>query len=372
MLEATLGGTRKHVTDLLLHLPRDQFEITFIYSTRRADPTFFNDLNIIKQSGIHCVELPMSNSIVDAANFLCIFRLLKVLKRRRIEVLHVHGAIAGTIGRLAAIWCRSVARIIYSPHGGVLHKLNKAGIGWVFRFIEKRMIYSSLRFIAVSNEERQRIIKCLNVDPEKIFLIPNGISLVRSVYDKQELRRGFSFGENEFIVLYPALFLEAKGHFSFFSTLLSMPGCGLRSNIKIVLAGDGPLRKVVEEMVSASVYKGQILFAGFVKNVEEYFAASDLVILPSQQEAFGYVLLEALLHNKPVLATRVGGIPDIIEDRINGFLYSPDELDKLIGDINKISTDRNVLQELIVNIPTTLEEKFDVSKNTKTVASLYR
>jgi glycosyltransferase involved in cell wall biosynthesis len=145
----------------------------------------------------------------------------------------------------------------------------------------------------------------------------------------------------------------------------------LLKNVKLVLAGDGPLKAEILEIVTKSSYKHQILFAGFVENIDDYFIISDLVILPSVNEAFGYVLIEALLYNRPVLATSVGGIPDIISHGENGYLYDLTKLEELVMDINRLSLNTNALQALSANSKKILNEKFDVIKNTSSIAALY-
>jgi glycosyltransferase involved in cell wall biosynthesis len=145
----------------------------------------------------------------------------------------------------------------------------------------------------------------------------------------------------------------------------------LLKNVKVVLAGDGPLKEEILEIVTKSSYKNQILFAGFVENIDDYFIISDLVILPSVNEAFGYVLIEALLYNRPVLATSVGGIPDIISHGENGYLYDLTKLEELVMDINRLSLNTNALQALSANSKKILNEKFDVIKNTSSIAALY-
>ncbi len=371
VLEATLGGTRKHVLDLLTYLPANSVRPIFIYSSKRADKTFLMEIPKIKASGIKCIELPMSNNIYNPLNLLCIFRLVFILNRYQIKTLHLHGAIAGTIGRIASLCCFKLSNVIYSPHGGVLHKIRSESNSGLFRFIEKLLVFRKLRFIAVSSDERNCLIDQLGIPDSRIELIHNGISLNKIEKDRDSLRRQLGFSETDFIVLYPALFLEAKGHLNLFSTLSRMDQPPLLKNVKVVLAGDGPLKEEILEIVTKSSYKNQILFAGFVENIEDYFIISDLVILPSVNEAFGYVLIEALLYNRPVLATSVGGIPDIISHGENGYLYDLTKLEELVMDINRLSLNRNALQALSANSKKILNEKFDVIKNTSSIAALY-
>ncbi len=374
ILEATLGGIRKHVVDLITNLSRD-YKITFIYSMRRADDHFKKDIELLKKL-FDCIELPMSNILYHPSNFYSVLKMIRIFKSKEIQLIHVHGAVAGALGRVAAFLCHGVQKIIYSPHGGVLHKIRTSFSGRLYINLEKLLNFRKVFFIAVSVDEREKIRKYLGISAERIWLIPNGIDLEElnrkkfSMDEIQQERRRLGFASEDFVLLYPALFLEAKGHQFFFSTMIKNEQA-LNPKVKIILAGDGPLKRNVESMVGNSVFGGQVLFLGFVQNINLYFQLSNAVILPSINEAFGYVLLEAMANGKVIFATSVGGIKDIVLHGINGFLYDVNNLPAMIEDISYYAENKEELKEFEENSTKIINARFALSKTVTQVEQTY-
>ena len=268
ILEATLGGTRKHVVDLLTFLPPKEYEVTFIYASKRADDRFKKDIQWLKASSVQCVELPMTKSILNPVNLLCIFRLIRLFRSRKIEVLHLHGAVAGASGRAAALFCPTIRKVIYSPHGGVMHKLGTSFLSKVYVWVEKLLLTPKVSLIAVSSDEKEKLQSHLGIPASRIRMIPNGIdlsSLVRKEghQDITTEKERLGIAPGDLVLLYPALFLEAKGHTHFFSHFYK-ENVALNPRIKILLAGDGPLQNEVRTLVAGSPVRDQVIFLGFV------------------------------------------------------------------------------------------------------------
>jgi glycosyltransferase involved in cell wall biosynthesis len=147
----------------------------------------------------------------------------------------------------------------------------------------------------------------------RIAVIPNGLDLslynVRS--DRREIRR----------VIMVANLRPEKGH----DTLLAaVPAIAhFQPNLEIVLVGDGPLRSALAENIIRRGLRGRVTLAGERQDIPSLLDASDLFVLPSTSEAFPNAVLEAMASGLPVLATRVGGIPELIESGRNGVLVDP-------------------------------------------------
>lgn len=377
VLEATLGGTRRHVVDLLHYLHDRGDEVTFVFSTQRADEKFFEELDNLKRKGIYCVKLGMSQSIVSPLNIYWVARLSAVFRKRRVEVLHLHAAVAGALGRMAARFNPRIRRVIYSPHGGVMHKLGETFSGKLYGGIERMLYEKRVQYIAVSTEEKEKLIRYLYLPEEKISLIPNGIDISPKPEPDEEMlvrisqiRSELGLGPKTKVLLYPALFLPAKGHLEFFTLILQKELC-ISPDVRILLAGDGPLQEKTKEIVNKLPFSQQILFLGFVKDMDIYFQIADAVLLPSQNEAFGYVLLEAMLHGKLIFATQVGGIPDIVENRKNGFLYPLSEIPDMINDINDWAIGRLPVPEYATVNNILLKNKYDINRTISKTVELY-
>jgi glycosyltransferase involved in cell wall biosynthesis len=158
---------------------------------------------------------------------------------------------------------------------------------------------------------------------EKVVTIHNGIDLLRVVapswHEVAALRRELDLDDDVAVVAAVARLHPEKGLeylFRALPALLAATGGRLR----LLVAGDGPFREVYEREVAALGVQAVVRFLGFRTDVTRIFAASDVVVLPSVAEAFGLVLAEAMAMQRAVVATRVGGIPEIVEDGVTGIL----------------------------------------------------
>jgi len=368
ILEATLGGIRKHVVDLLKGLNKEEFEIYFIYSLKRADVKFKQDL-IELEKFIKLIEIPFSSSINTFSDVKTYLKLKKLLQKIKPDLVHMHGAKSGAIGRVV---CKElgIKKIIYSSHGGSFHKFNNT-LGFIYKYIEL-FLKKNTNYICVSKYSLEQIRKELNVSEENLNLIYNGIDL-KDGHEETKKKDYFlrnNSKEDKLLVIYPALFLENKGHIEFLK--LFKNGVKLNSNIKIVLLGDGPLKNKITLLIDIYNLKNNIYIEGFKSNIYDYYKSCDLVLLPSKAEAFGYVLLEAMYFKKPVFATNVGAIPEMIEDGINGELFNPNELYKIVSRLNSVTSKKEYLAELGENSMSILKEKFDLDKMVIKTENLYR
>lgn len=348
ILEATLGGTRKHILDLIFGLDKSTYDIYFFYSDFRADDLFLQNLLPLNN---HCKvlkKIPMTSNVASIFNVYCCIQISKLLLTKSIDILHLHGAIGGGVGRIAVFLCRFKGLVVYTPHGGVFHRFDGVK-GSIYKRLENILSKVTKYYIAVSFSQKEEICKEIIVNENRVKVIHNGIDIK---YDDNltiglipdEIKKVI---EGKFVVLYPALFLPAKGHLEFFTAINNNSNFKFNDDIVILLAGDGQLINIVKQIVNANkLIRDQIFFLGFVVNLKDYFKICNLVILPSNSEAFGYVLLEAFLYKKAVFCTSVGGIIDIVRNKENGLLFETNQLIDLAKAINYYSVKKNLLNEM--------------------------
>lgn len=362
ILEATLGGIRKHLLDLAYSLDMDKYELFLIYSLERADDTFKDELPNLEKK-IKLFHLKMNRNISFKDDFKSLLSIIKLVNAIKPDLIHMHGAKAGALGRISVLFNKNI-RTIYTPHGGALHKIGK-GKGQLFRIIEYLLAKRTDYIIGVSEDQCQKISAIFKIEKDKIVKIYNGISIpVASdlfAPNNNEEEKGNYF-------LYPALFFESKGHLEFLNSLEKVK---LNSNVKIIFAGDGPLRDQIEKKIDLLGLKTQLIVLGFCKNMKELYSHSKGVILFSKNEAFGYVLLEAMIYGKPIFATNVDSIPEVVIDGYNGWLFSPDEIEKAVIKINKYYDKKEVLNNIGKNGREKLTKEFSLSKMVEDTDALY-
>jgi glycosyltransferase involved in cell wall biosynthesis len=213
ILEATVGGTRRHITQVLLHLDLDKFEPILFCSIKR-DPAFLGDIERIKERGIKVITFPMKRAIAPFSDLWSILSITKAIKLETPEIVHTHSSKAGIIGRIAAKRA-GVKLIIHTPHVfpfemnvGPLKK-------FIYLFLERMTAKWTDLLIAVSESEKNTAIKKHLFTDKSARVIVNGIEpeLWNFNQDKrQEMREQLGILEDEFIVGMVGRFMPQKGH----------------------------------------------------------------------------------------------------------------------------------------------------------------
>lgn len=369
IVEATVGGIRKHIYDLIINVDNEKYDVTLIYSKLRADKVFLNNLADFKQKGINLIELDMARNINPVSDLIAFIKLRKILKKINPDIIHLHAAKAGTLGRIAALTLGK-KNVIYTPHGGSFHKFNE-GLGFIYKFVERFLAFKFVHFIAVSKHAQKQYKELLKISEDKNHLIYNGISLDKpGEMEKLEVKKQYGCDDDDLIILIPAVFYEAKGHLQFLQAFRDY-GNTINSKIKILLAGDGPLRKEIEDNIAELKLDNQIKVLGFINDMHPLFSICNIVLLPSQNEVFGYVLLEAMLYSKPVLATSVDAIPELINHKTNGELFSKDRLIEIVDRLNYFVNHKNELRAMGEAGFTNLKEQFSLHLMVKKTEELY-
>jgi glycosyltransferase involved in cell wall biosynthesis len=366
--ETSSGGARKHIVELLSGLNKTRYNITFVYSAKRADSVFLNNLKELKALNIKLIELSMERNISPLADIKSFFKLTSILRKNKPDIIHLHAAKAGALGRIAALFSKT-KNIIYNPHGGSFHKFNDR-LGFLYLIVEKLLASKNIHFIGVSDYSCRLFEEVLHIPKTNNHLIYNGIKVIESADDEENLRLKYSLKKDDFIILYPAMFYSEKGHLEFLNAYDRLDET-INPVIKILLAGDGPLEKIIRDRVKDLKLDGTISFLGFVEKMEDYFKISNLVILPSQKEFLPYVILEAMSYSKPILATNTGAIIEMIRNGVNGELFYLNNLTSLWQRMNYFCLHKVELEQMSVNSKKILNEKFSLSGMISKTEDLY-
>lgn len=140
---------------------------------------------------------------------------------------------------------------------------------------------------------------------------------------------------------------------------------------RLVIVGEGYLYDELLGMVDMHCLKDSVLFTGFQMDVSEIISTFDVAVLPSFFEGMGRVLLEAMAMEKPVVASRVGGIPDLLEHGINGFLVRPGNVEELTEALKKILTDRRLAESMGKQGRKRIKEQFSADVMAQSIQKLY-
>lgn len=319
VLEATVGGTRRHLLDVVMHLDPARFEVAVACAVQR-DPAFLDDVALMRAKGIRVDIVPMRRAIHPFEDLLALLRLVRLMRGGRFDVVHTHSSKAGFLGRLAARWA-GVPRIIHTPHTFPfemdVHPLVRCG----YRWLERLAARFTDRLVCVCPS--QKLLAESVAGAARVIVIENGIGAPAVVDEaaRLRLRRELGLADDQVVAGVVGRFAAQKGHRYFIQAAGRV--AAERPGVRFLLVGEGELRRKIERAIETVGLKDRFILVGARDDVAELLSVFDLVVLPSLWEGLPYVLLEALAAGKPVVASRVGGMQDVLQDGTNGMLVPP-------------------------------------------------
>lgn len=271
-------------------------------------------------------------------------RLVRLLRRLEIDVIHGHLFDASALAIAAGTLGNTKLKVVTRHHGAVHENLGRP-CHWKVDKLTGR--WADL-VIAVSNNTRSYLENKEGVEASKISVVGNGVDLERfrplSFHERAYIRRRLAIEAGQ-VVIVPASLKPIKGHKYLLSAIAKVRH-SLSERLHLLIAGDGPLRRELEEEVRLLGLEEAVQFLGWRRDVAQLVGASDATILPSLSETFGQVIIEAMAAGCPVIGTSVGGLPEIIEDGENGLLVESGSSDALREALSRVLTDKELRQRI--------------------------
>jgi Glycosyltransferase len=306
------------------------------------------------------------------------FKLKKVLKELDPDIVHTHLLKADFYGRLAAKK-NGVKHIISTCHNdSTIHKRSaNPDRKNIFDRIDNFILdFTNSNVICISQKVKNYLSwRKSNLDMSRVDVIYNGIDISKSRLkltksERLKSRQSLNLSENDFVVTIIGRLEEQKGHLKFLENIKNF--LIQNPNIKFLFIGDGSLRKEIESFTSIHSLDKQVTLLGYRNDVDELIEISDLIAVPSLWEGFGLVVAEGMIKQKPVIASRVGGIPEIIQHEHNGFLYDIENQNELLETFSGIMSGQFNLKKIGDNARQTIIEKFDIKITAQKYIELYR
>ena len=321
IIKATgIAGAEQHLITMLPELDQRNFDICIIVLTepkKPADKLFL----ALEQAGVPS-ERMIINSHVDPSLVVRLVRRLRGLDPSIVHTHLIHADLYGTIAARIA----GVRAIISSRHNDDPFRSN-----WPLSILLRLVNRYTNRFIAISDRVRVFTIENEKVPASVVDTVYYGLP----VYEHDEgqvvdARTEFGLSKGPLLVC-AARLTEQKGHKwllkAFKSVIDQFPEASL------LLLGDGPLREHLEDTVISLGISNHVRFAGWRTDVMEILPSTDLFVLASEWEGLGLVLLEAMSLSLSIVATEVGGIPEVVVDGETGWLVQSKDSDALAGSI---------------------------------------
>ena len=261
-------------------------------------------------------------SIYD--DLMALWELVWLMKQERYDIVHTHNSKAGFIGRLAAR-IAGVPIIVHTIHGFAFHEFEKPPRQSLFILLERFAAHFADKLITVSEPLKDWGLRLKIGRPEQYITIYDGIEINKFDLDINigEKRRQFGIKSADLVIGVVSKLWEGKGHKCILEAAKRV--VVKVADVKFMFVGEGYLREELEELTKQLGLSDYVIFTGFRTDIPEVTAIFDIAVLASFFEGLGRVLLEAMALGKPVIATRVGGIVDVVTDGETGSLVPPND-----------------------------------------------
>jgi glycosyltransferase involved in cell wall biosynthesis len=369
--KSSWGGAQRYVFDLANNLPSDQFEVAVATG---GDGALIDKLD---HAGLKVHRLKSLKRDISFFNEVqAFFALWNIVRKERPDVLHVNSSKAGALGAFIGRLCR-VPKIIFTAHGWAFNEDRPHWQKVLLKAIHWMTIMLSHKTIAVS-EGMKKEMDWLGVQ-KKMEVIHLGRTVSDMRY-KDEAR-----GMLEMKVIDTTARL-IDYHSDFWIGTIAELHPIKRINrainavsalvkdfpsLRFIIIHDGELKAELQQQVKDLGLQEHVFFTGMLEDAARLLPAFDLFVLPSKSEAFGYVLIEAGAASVPVVATEVGGIPDIITNGENGLLVPPDDTPALTQAIRTLISNDD-LRHSLARAHYEKSKTFTVEKMVEKTMAAYR
>ena len=319
---SSTGGAERFAVGLATHLPQDRFE-PWLCATRASDAIATRAL---ADAGVRHLTLGR-HAKWDVHR---LGALARILRREHFDILHTHkfgsnlwGTLIGSAARVPAI---------------VAHEHSWSYEGNRPRALIDGQLIGRLasRFVAVSSADGARMVSHEHVDPRKVVVIPNGY-IPSPVATTTDVRAELGLDEQALVIGIAAVLRPEKRLDLLLEAVTQV--CAEVPRAHLVIAGNGECRPALEAQAQALGVSSAVHFLGSRSDVDSVLRASDVGVLSSEREGSPLLVFECMANDAPMVATAVGGIPDVIEDGITGLLVPRHDAPALARGLVSLLTD---------------------------------
>jgi glycosyltransferase involved in cell wall biosynthesis len=314
-----VGGPARHVAILDEGLQRLGYDTLTVHGSLARGEGSLEELFTVR--GLPHRYLPALGRRMQPISDLMVVRdLARIMRQLQPDIVHTHMAKAGAVGRLAArahnLTRPSGSRcvIVHTFHGHVMAGHFGPAASTAVRLAERTLAAVTDRVVAISERQRDDLTRRFRVAPAaRTRVVPLGLELDELFELPRPTPRGSGLTVAFVGRLAPVKDIPTLLR-AFAAAAPRLPGAALQ------LIGDGPLRAELQALAASLGIASRVLFAGWRHDLANVYGASDVVVLTSRSEGTPVALIEALAAGRPVIATAVGGVPDVVQHGVSGLL----------------------------------------------------
>lgn len=344
----------------------------------------------------HFIEA-MGREISPYRDVKALLKLRRIIRRFKPHILHTHTAKAGFLGRFAALSVNRALpeskriRMVHTFHGHTFHSYFSRHKTLLFICVERFLARFTNRIVVISRRQKEDICHNYHItDPKKVTIIPLGFDLspFKNVDShRQPMRRrylsGLSVGSREpSLVGIIGRLTPVKNHRLLLNAVRILKDTDCIRGFGFVIVGDGELRDSLEREIDALGIGDSIVFTGWQREMAPVYAGLDAVVLTSDNEGTPVTLIEAMAAGKPIVATNVGGVPDLVGDvkqilqggihlADRGILVEKQDPGALAGALVYLDEHRKISDRMVGTAKTYAHRVFSMERLIDNVKSLY-
>ena len=368
-----MGGPAHHVSLLSGRLDRERYETLLLYGKVGRGEASLEDLARKRHARLESVPGlgPELNPVKDLRALL---GLIRAVRRFSPDIVHTHTAKAGMLGRLAALLGRRPRPlIVHTYHGHVLEGYFDPVRDALYRGLERRLARSSDALIGVSQATVDDLVR-LGIAPRSKFrVLPIGLSLepflASSPDDGAAFRREAGARDGELLLTFVGRLVPIKRVDVLLRAVQRARGAG--APVRLAIVGDGELRGELAQLAGTLGLSDTVYFAGYREDMLPVAAASDLAVLSSDNEGTPVSLIEAAAAGTAAVATRVGGVADVVTDE-TGLLVPAGDSDSLGDAIATLASDAALRAAMGERAREHVRSRYSVDRLVEDIDALYR
>lgn len=351
------GGAENHLASLV----KEQIKNKKIYVVYLRGNDYWKKK--LEKKGIKIIKLKL-NHLINLFNLInVILKINNLINRHKPDIVHAHLSSMELIGAIIKFFTRNKFKFIITKHldSFFLEASNGQNSFIQGLFIDKFILYNCNKIICISQQIRKYFIKKINLPNDRLKVIYYGLNFddLKNKKKNNNIKLNKKNLRNFFVICCIARHVEQKSLDFLIKTFYEFQNLDKKS--KLILVGSGPQSAKLKIMAKKLKVYEKIIWIDYAENVLEILKLSDVFVLPSKYEGFGLVLLEAMFAKKPIIATKVSAIPEVIKDNWNGLLIKHSDVKDFKRKLLKIKMGK-INKKLIKNSQKTLKTKFNFNK----------
>ncbi len=366
-----VGGPAIHVVNLTAGLDPTRFESRLVTGTENPGEGSLMDLAL--EHHIQPIVIPemVGQLSLKPRDLKALIALYRLIRREQPHIVHTHAAKPGVLGRLAARLAGAPI-VVHTFHGHILHGYYRPLISRLLRWMERLLARGSDRIIAVSEQVKQDLVRYRVAPAGKISVIPLGFDLepfLDSAQHRGALFRELGLTNGARLVGIVGRIFPIKNHQLFLEAAARV--AAEEPHARFLVVGDGILREAMEACARGLAIADRVTFTGWRRDLPRIYPDLDVLVVSSRNEGTPVSAIEAMAAGCPVVATRVGGLPDLIDDGKTGHLVPSEDAGALAAAILRVLRDREAARTVAQAAREQVSRRFLVRRLTGDMERLY-